>query len=124
MVSQDLGVRKGMVVSTGGGAVMRDQNWGHMSQGIIIWLKGAPELLTKRALNDGTQSRPLLCQSSDQVCLGHSSLCCRWRAPKSGNCGNAACSCATLDRKSKGVQDHLDVTSGHFDSIFSHLVGQ
>ncbi|KAK9908154.1 hypothetical protein WJX75_003434 [Coccomyxa subellipsoidea] len=65
-VLQDLGARKGVVVSTGGGAVMRDQNWGHMSQGIVIWLKGAPELLTKRALSDGTQSRPLLSQSSDQ----------------------------------------------------------
>lgn len=87
VVSQDLGARKGVVVSTGGGAVMRDQNWRHMSQGIVIWLKGAPELLTKRALSDGTQSRPLLSQSSDQVCLGLSSMCCIWRAPKLASAG-------------------------------------
>ena len=122
MVSQDLGARKGVVVSTGGGAVMRDQNWGHMSQGIVIWLKGAPELLTKRALSDGTQSRPLLSQSSDQVCLGLSSMCRRLRAPKIGKCGSAACSCATLDRMFKDLQGHLVVTMRPLQFIFCHIL--
>lgn len=111
VVSQDLGARMGVVVSTGGGAVMREQNWGHMSQGIVIWLKGAPELLTKRALSDGTQSRPLLSQSSDQVCPGLSSMCCIWRAPKLASAGMLHCSCATLERKSKELRDHLVVAS-------------
>ncbi|CAL8462601.1 g2134 [Coccomyxa elongata] len=55
---------KSVVVSTGGGAVIRKQNWGYMQHGVVVWLTGPPELLSRRALRDGTQSRPLLSQSS------------------------------------------------------------
>lgn len=53
---------KATVVSTGGGAVVRRQNWGFMHHAIVVWLTGAPELLTRRALRDGTSTRPLLSQ--------------------------------------------------------------
>ena len=55
---------KSVVVSTGGGAVLRKQNWGYMQHGVVVWLTGHPELLSRRAHRDGTQSRPLLSQSS------------------------------------------------------------
>ncbi|KAK9917267.1 hypothetical protein WJX75_002538 [Coccomyxa subellipsoidea] len=55
---------KAVVVSTGGGAVTRKQNWGYMQHGVVVWLTGPPELLSRRALRDGTQSRPLLSESS------------------------------------------------------------
>ncbi len=63
---------KAVVVSTGGGVVVSKQNWGYMQHGVVIWLTGPPELLSRRALRDGTQSRPLLSQSSagsDEVSL-------------------------------------------------------
>lgn len=58
---------KAVVVSTGGGAVIRKQNWGYMQHGVVVWLTGAPELLSRRALRDGIQSRPLLSQGSEAV---------------------------------------------------------
>ncbi len=61
---QELMPFKSVVVSTGGGAVIRKQNWGYMQHGVVVWLSGPPELLSRRALRDGTQSRPLLSQSS------------------------------------------------------------
>ncbi|CAL8469084.1 g8625 [Coccomyxa elongata] len=63
-VLQELMTTKDAVVSTGGGAVMREENWGYMSQGVVIWLTGPAELLSRRALQDGTKSRPLLSASS------------------------------------------------------------
>ena len=51
---------KAVVVSTGGGAVVRRQNWGFMQHGVVVWLTGSPELLSRRALRDGTTTRPLL----------------------------------------------------------------
>ena len=53
---------KGVVVSTGGGAVVRQQNWGYMHHGVVVWLSGEPELLARRALRDGISSRPMLAQ--------------------------------------------------------------
>lgn len=61
---QELMPFKSVVVSTGGGAVIRKQNWGYMQHGVVVWLTGPPELLSRRAVRDGTQSRPLLSQSS------------------------------------------------------------
>ena len=51
---------KAVVVSTGGGAVVRAQNWGLMQHGVVVWLRGEPELLARRALRDGIASRPML----------------------------------------------------------------
>lgn len=52
-----------LVVATGGGVVSRPENWGHMQQGVVIWLDAEPELLLQRLRNDPTP-RPLL-QASD-----------------------------------------------------------
>lgn len=57
---------KAVVVSTGGGAVVRRQNWGFMQHGVVVWLTGSPELLSRRALRDGTSTRPLLSQNNGQ----------------------------------------------------------
>ena len=58
---------KAVVVSTGGGAVVRRQNWGFMQHGVVVWLTGSPELLGRRALRDGTATRPLLSQNNGQA---------------------------------------------------------
>jgi shikimate kinase len=46
------------VIATGGGIVLRSQNWSHLRHGLIIWLDASVELLTARLTNDYT--RPLL----------------------------------------------------------------
>ena len=46
------------VIATGGGVVLRSQNWSHLRHGLIIWLDVSVELLTARLAND--QTRPLL----------------------------------------------------------------
>ncbi|MEB3172873.1 MAG: shikimate kinase [Cyanobacteriota bacterium] len=48
-----------LVVATGGGVVTRPENWGHMQQGVVIWLDAPEELLLQRLRNDPTP-RPLL----------------------------------------------------------------
>jgi shikimate kinase len=52
-----------LVVATGGGVVSRPENWGHMRQGVVIWLDAPSELLLARLSADPTP-RPLL-QSDD-----------------------------------------------------------
>ena len=47
------------VVSTGGGAVCKSQNWGHMNTGVSVWLDGAPSLLAERVVKDSNNERPL-----------------------------------------------------------------
>lgn len=51
-----------LVVATGGGVVTRSQNWGHLHQGVVIWLDAPEELLLSRLTADPTR-RPLLEQS-------------------------------------------------------------
>jgi len=48
-----------LVVATGGGVVTRPQNWGHLHQGVVIWLDAPEELLLARLAADPTR-RPLL----------------------------------------------------------------
>ena len=48
-----------LVVATGGGVVCRPQNWGHMQQGVVIWLDAPQELLWQRLQADPTP-RPVL----------------------------------------------------------------
>ena len=64
---QELMPFKAVVVSTGGGAVVRRQNWGFLQHGVVVWLTGSPELLSRRALRDGMATRPLLSQNNGQA---------------------------------------------------------
>ncbi|KAK8644495.1 hypothetical protein V6N13_123801 [Hibiscus sabdariffa] len=60
-VLQKLSSKKRLVVSTGGGAVVRDENWDYMQKkGIIVWLDVPLEALAQRIAAVGTHSRPLL----------------------------------------------------------------
>ncbi|KAK6150509.1 hypothetical protein DH2020_015441 [Rehmannia glutinosa] len=49
-----------LIVSTGGGAVVRPVNWRHMRKGISVWLDVPLEALARRITAVGTDSRPLL----------------------------------------------------------------
>ncbi|KAG7641623.1 P-loop containing nucleoside triphosphate hydrolase [Arabidopsis suecica] len=55
-----LSSRYQVVVSTGGGAVIRPINWKYMHKGISIWLDVPLEALAHRIAAVGTDSRPLL----------------------------------------------------------------
>lgn len=48
-----------LVVATGGGAVTRPENWGHMRQGVVVWLDAPEAELLRRLAADPTR-RPLL----------------------------------------------------------------
>jgi len=48
-----------LVVATGGGVVTRPENWGHMRQGVVVWLDAPAPLLLQRLRADSTP-RPLL----------------------------------------------------------------
>jgi shikimate kinase len=48
-----------LVVATGGGVVTRPVNWGHLRQGVVIWLDAPEEELLRRLQVDPTP-RPLL----------------------------------------------------------------
>lgn len=48
-----------LVVATGGGVVTRPQNWGHLRQGVVVWLDAPAERLLARLRQDATE-RPLL----------------------------------------------------------------
>ncbi|KEF40911.1 MAG: shikimate kinase [Cyanobium sp. CACIAM 14] len=48
-----------LVVATGGGVVTRPENWGHMQQGVVVWLDAPEEELLRRLSTDPTP-RPLL----------------------------------------------------------------
>ena len=48
-----------LVVATGGGVVTRPENWGHMRQGVVIWLDAPAAVLLNRLSADPTP-RPLL----------------------------------------------------------------
>ncbi|MEM9539399.1 MAG: shikimate kinase [Cyanobacteria bacterium P01_E01_bin.42] len=45
-------------IATGGGIVLKPENWGHLRHGLIVWLDASPEILLDRLHED--RSRPLL----------------------------------------------------------------
>lgn len=59
-VLRKLSLKQRLVVSTGGGAVVRPINWEYMHKGISVWLDVPLEALARRVAADGTGSRPLL----------------------------------------------------------------
>lgn len=64
-VLAELAVLDGIVLSTGGGAVMNPENRKYLSEnGFVIYLKSAPEKLYKRTVDD--KRRPLL-QGEDRL---------------------------------------------------------
>ncbi|MBF2098147.1 MAG: shikimate kinase [Gloeomargaritaceae cyanobacterium C42_A2020_066] len=46
------------VVATGGGAVLRPENWSHLHHGLVAWLDVPPAVLSQRL--GGDRGRPLL----------------------------------------------------------------
>jgi shikimate kinase len=47
-----------LVIATGGGVVVQQQNWSYLHHGLIVWLDASVEILCKRLAEDTT--RPLL----------------------------------------------------------------
>lgn len=56
--------RKELAIATGGGIVLRRENWSYLHHGLIVWLDAPLELLYSRLAEDNT--RPLLQDADPQ----------------------------------------------------------
>ena len=56
-----------LVVATGGGIVIKQENWGSLRQGLVVWLDVAENVLWQRLVADTT--RPLLLDPNPQAKL-------------------------------------------------------
>ena len=54
-------------IATGGGIVLRRQNWSYLRHGLIVWLDAPVDLLVQRLLEDNT--RPLLQETDPKLKL-------------------------------------------------------
>jgi len=51
-----------LTVATGGGIILKQENWSYLHHGLVVWLDGSAELLYNRLKEDTT--RPLLQDSN------------------------------------------------------------
>lgn len=56
-----------LTIATGGGIVMRRENWGYLRHGLIVWLDAPVEIIYSRLAEDTT--RPLLQDADPQAKL-------------------------------------------------------
>ncbi|PON58724.1 Shikimate kinase/gluconokinase [Parasponia andersonii] len=74
-VLRKLSLMHRLVVSTGGGAVVRPINWKYMQKGVTVWLDVPLEALAQRISAVGTGSRPLLHNDSGDVFTKAGNFC-------------------------------------------------
>ncbi|CAN8283840.1 unnamed protein product [Cochlearia groenlandica] len=117
-----------VIVSTGGGAVIRPINWFYMHKGISIWLDVPLEALAHRIAAVGTNSRPLLHdESGDAYTVAFKRLSTIWdeRGEAYTN-ANARVSLENIAAK-RGYKDVSDLTPTEiaieaFEQVQSFLV--
>lgn len=57
-VLSELSAYTNLAIATGGGIILKRENWSYLHHGLIVWLDAPAELLMSRLANDNT--RPLL----------------------------------------------------------------
>ncbi|MGV0026363.1 shikimate kinase [Phormidesmis priestleyi] len=57
-VLAELSPYTGLAIATGGGIVLKPENWGYLRHGVVVWLEVPLDQLCQRLQND--RSRPLL----------------------------------------------------------------